>query len=101
MVFIKFILLICLTLPCIWGMPSEQAGTEPQLTTKINWGPVWDDIAGDNEFVVRMQDAVTDQGKLNLKLPIMTLDFQHFFFSFPSSYYLYYTGSAKHLFLNA
>ena len=64
----KFFVFICLTLPCIWAMPSEQLGVEPELTTKINWGPVWDDIAGDNEFVMRKQDIVTDQGRLSFRL---------------------------------
>ncbi|TMW42432.1 hypothetical protein DOY81_012489 [Sarcophaga bullata] len=60
---------MCLTVPCIWGMPSEQLEAEPDKTTKINWGPVWDDIEGDNEFVVRKQDVETDQACKRCEAP--------------------------------
>ena len=65
MFFIKFFVLMYLTLPCIWGMPSEPLEAVTDIENKINWGPVWDDLEGNNEFVAGVQHDVAYQGKLS------------------------------------
>lgn len=71
MFFVTYILLMCLALPSILAMPSEQDVMESNIESKINWGPVWDDLEGNNEFVVRMQDDVADEGKF--KATVVTI----------------------------
>ncbi|TMW42431.1 hypothetical protein DOY81_012488 [Sarcophaga bullata] len=66
---VKLIVLMCLTVPCIWSMPSEQLEAEPDKTTKISWGPVWDDLEGNNEFVPGVQHDVPSQAGKNCSAP--------------------------------
>ncbi|KAI8117048.1 uncharacterized protein LOC111684876 [Lucilia cuprina] len=73
-------LLMALTAPGMFALScrdledAEANGEIPavmpdEAQVKINWGPVWDDIEGNNEFVVRNLEVESEEDNQNCEAP--------------------------------